>query len=165
MNYVIITLIFQGFILAALVFLFNLWVKRQKNQLIQLLKAYFETEDPDEPSQFAGFVDIVSSQFASKLVSSIRAQLNQASGVISRQENQVEGAMAQDMLSQIPLAGAAMSAFPSLAKLIKKNPAIAGIVQAKIEEHLAKQMGAHNAGAAPAGMTGSNGGSSPLTIN
>lgn len=126
-----------GIVLA--LFIARLWFERQKAALITTLKAYFETNDPDTPSQFGAFIDIVSSQFASKLVSSLRAQINQMASVGARQENQINAALTTDMISQMPLAGALLSAFPALGKMVKKNPAIAGLVQSKIEEMIAKK--------------------------
>lgn len=148
-----------------LVLVVRWWLIRQKKIAISTLKAYFEPDANGGPSEFARFIDIVSENFASRLISSLRGSLLNLSSISSRQEKAVDGAIAQDMISQVPLAGAALQAFPALGKLIKKNPAVAGIVQQKLMEFMMSK----GAGAAqqPQVPAGSNGGShnTPLEIN
>lgn len=144
-------------------FLLKRWVSGLKKSAFEMAKSYFETDDPDQPSQFGSFVDIVTSQLASKIVSSVRAQLNQASGVVSRNDKAVDGALATDILSAAsPIAGMALNAFPQLAKLIKKNPSVVGLVLDKMAG--VNMLKSQSAGQ-PAEENRSNGHQTALTIN
>jgi hypothetical protein len=114
--------------LIVLLYIAKRYIEHQKNQVIEMLKAFFNPVSPDKPSEFATMVDIISSQFAAKLVQNAKATFMGVQSVANRNEKAVMGDIATDMLSQAsPLAAGLLSSFPALAKRLQKNPELAGL--------------------------------------
>ena len=97
----------------------------QKAALMEVLRGYFETGDPGTPSEFASFVSILADTFSSKLCASLKSTFMAGESSSKRTEKSIETALALDMAGQAsPLVGAVLASFPSLGKLINKNPAL-----------------------------------------
>lgn len=96
-------------------------VKRVYNDILD----FFTPEKAGEPSPFGKVLKLTSDQFAYKIVDQAKMTLMGMKGNQANQEKAVEGAIAVDALSQSPLAATALTAFPELKKLIRKNPGLA----------------------------------------
>jgi hypothetical protein len=94
----------------------------------------FITPDEDgQPSKLGQMAAGLGDHIASKTVENAKTTLMGYKSGQARQEKAVEAAFAKDMIGmQSPLAGAALQAFPSLQKLIEKNPAMADLVMSKL---------------------------------
>ena len=103
------------------VLVFNRWYKRQKQALLDMARAYFESPAENEPSQFSKFVDIVAQRFASQTVISLKAQLMNMQSLSIRQGNKLVAEKAVEGLPDL------VQAIPGIERMIKKNPLL-GII-------------------------------------
>lgn len=80
---------------------------------------------PDEktPSKFAILVDTMSARAGYAIAMQIKTSLMGKTSGVSKAENAVEQAIVEDnVASHNPLAGALLSSFPRLGRLIKRHP-------------------------------------------
>ena len=104
-------------------------ISKEKEAFIAVLRLYFENRG-DQPSEFAKFIDILTDQFGAKVSQSLKATFMGVQSVDAKNSAKIEGAITKDVAAAgSPLLGVAMQSFPALAKLIAKNPALAGQAQ------------------------------------
>ncbi|KKM23370.1 hypothetical protein LCGC14_1615900 [marine sediment metagenome] len=102
---------------------------REKQAFIAVLQSYFEPHGED-PSEFSKVINIVTDQFGVKMAQSLKSTFMGVQSVDAKNTARIEGAITKDAVSAgSPLLGVAMQSFPALAKLIAKNPALAGQAQ------------------------------------
>ena len=110
-------------IAGALILVFILARRRldaEKAALIEMLHAYFVPEKEGEQSAFGSFLDLATQNFASHICHTLRTQFMNINSIQSRQERAVAGAVVIDTLP--PVLQVLATQFPSLAKIIRKNP-------------------------------------------
>ena len=115
----------SGFIL---LFIVRSVYEREKRAFLFMLRAYFESQEPGEKSQFAAFIDILSETFAQKMVMTLKTTFMGMQSVDRRNEQRLETDLVKDMASQEnPLIGALLNQFPAVARRIAKNPELMGL--------------------------------------
>lgn len=109
---------------------FEARLSAEKQNLIALAKAYFEPQNPDEPSQFAGFVQIASDTLARSITTQLKASFMGIQSKANQAERAIVGDIALDSVAMAnPIVGAILSSFPSLQKRLRKNPELFPLVE------------------------------------
>lgn len=105
-------------------------LRREKQRLMRTIKLYFEPAGPEQLSQFAQITEAISRQFASAAVASVKGTIMGMNSVDSKNQKKLEADFTMDLVNQqMPLLGAFMAQFPSVAKRIQKNPELLPLVQ------------------------------------
>lgn len=122
---------------------FNTRIEIEKRKIIDLAKAYFEPAGPDQPSEFAGFIQLASDTLAQRMVLHFKTSFM---GMQSK-ANQAERALAQDLMTDTvnqanPMLGALMSSFPAVSKRLAKNPELWPLIQSVLAKAGSKSGGA-----------------------
>lgn len=127
-------MLISAVILGAVFFLANLSLaiffhrlyNREKQKFIALLRAYFEAPNKETPSYFASVTDNIAGQFAYRLSNTLKATFMGVQSGAAKQESKLQEALNIDLLTQkSPMAGAILTSFPAVQKLVKGNPALA----------------------------------------
>jgi hypothetical protein len=119
-----------------------------RSWVIKVARAFFNAKDAATPSEFTGVIEQAAAILSHKIVTTAKATFMNSQSIESRQEAGIEGDIMTDLLTQqSPIAGAILESFPSLAKRLKKNPALMGMAQAAIAKF--SQKGAPGNGATP----------------
>ena len=104
--------------------------QREKREFIHSLRAYFESSNPDTPSQFAMLTEILSERFSQKLVNSLKSSFMGQQSVDAKNIQRLEGDLVQDLAGQqSPILGAILNSYPAVAKRLAKNPSLLPLVQ------------------------------------
>ena len=102
---------------------FFLVYRRAKSRVIMLARSFFEAPDTKTPSDFGRLIDSTAILLAQRFSQSIKATFMGIQSVDSKNETRIEEAIVKDGLTQqMPLAGMVLDSFPSLSKMIRKNP-------------------------------------------
>lgn len=115
--------------------------RREKQVLTETITGYFNaafvSPDKDKPSYFATLVDIAGAIIANNIVTAVKSTFMGIQSGANRGEKALEGAIAQDMLSQSnPLIGSILNSFPAASKVLRKNPGLAPLAQALMERFI-----------------------------
>ena len=122
----------------------------QKQQLLDILRSYFEAESPEKPSQFALLVDHAAQLFAKHAVDQAKGTLLGMQSGDSRLEKAMQADIVKDMATaESPILAGLMSAFPTLGRRLAKNPAALQILPS-----LLSKLGINTAGGRRAGGNG-----------
>jgi hypothetical protein len=108
---------------------FLVWVLYQVRRNINQIKGDFidfvTAKDDKTPSQLAQFAEALSHTVGHAAAIEIKTTLMGHASVSSKQQSGIESDIATDVLaSSNPIASMALSAFPTLAKRLTKNPAL-----------------------------------------
>lgn len=106
-------------------------IYRRINQKIAGFKAIFE-HDEGKPSEFALITDAVADQIARAIVAQAKATFMGIQSGQVRAEKALEGDIAMDQASQIPLLQGVLGAFPAVKKALRRNPALLDFAIQKI---------------------------------
>lgn len=115
----------SGIVASFLVFfLVSRYISARTKPIRDFINDYFIPPDNDNPSKFGLTIDAVGKSVAGNLLGSLKAaEMGAASGEAKR-EAALEQAMAQDQLGSMnPILGMVASSYPSVAKILGKNPA------------------------------------------
>ena len=116
---IVITTLLNGVFLLAHYWLLNKAMIRQHEQVLDEISAFFSSPGENQPSQFGLLVNAIIEQLSARVVLQFKTTLMGVESVASKKANQVAEAIIAD---SNPAAAALMGAFPSLGKLLKKNP-------------------------------------------
>ncbi len=102
----------------------------QKSRFFEGARAYFESPDGKNPSPFAGVVEVISEQFAGKMVASLKSTFMGVQSGDNRGEKGLIADIAQDVaFKENPLLASVLTSFPAVAKRLRKNPELLPLAQ------------------------------------
>ena len=121
-------------------------MQQQHDQVLAEMRGFFNSPGENQPSQFALLVTTIIDQLSSSVVLRMKTTLMGVESVATRKAQQVVESV---MADTNPVAGALLSAFPSLGKVLSKNPgALASLSSLKLP-----------------GFDSGNGGSGPVAVS
>lgn len=136
-------------------------IATEKQKILDLAKAYFEPAGPDQPSEFAGFIQVASDILARSITAQLKATFMGIQSKAAQAERAIQGDLLQDTVNMAnPLLGAVMNSFPSVGKRLRKNPELWPL----IEQFLAKGVRTPAAGGPGSGPAPSNGSAAKFKI-
>lgn len=142
-------MIAMAVILGAVFFLANLSLaiffhrlyNREKQKFISQIRAFFESPNKETPSYFASVTDNIAGQFAYRLSTTLKATFMGVQSGEAKQGAKLQEALSLDLLTQkSPMAGAILTSFPAVQKLVKSNPAL-GEMAASMLANMGKNKG------------------------
>lgn len=137
----ILTVILTGsaIILTQLALAIFAWrrLQREKQQAIATIRSYFESPDPETPSEFAKLIDAGAQVLSSRLVASLKGTFMGVQSGAKRGEDALQADFLGDAVSmQNPIAGAILNAFPAVKRRLGKNPELIPTAMAMLSKIL-----------------------------
>lgn len=107
----------------ALLYLVNKRVSQYKAQFTAYLQSFFNSPSENEPSEFAKLTTVLIDQLSQRVVMQFKTVLMGVESVQARKAQAVNAALIEDSITnQNPVIGGLLATFPSLAKVLGKNP-------------------------------------------
>lgn len=116
---IVVTTLLNGVFLFAHYWLLDRALQRQHEQVLEEMKGFFNSPGENQPSQFALLTQAIIEQLSSSVVLKIKTTLMGVESVATKKAQQVAEAVIMDTN---PMASALLGSFPSLAKVLRKNP-------------------------------------------